>query len=309
MHNPIAAPIKTINHARPPFPSVAILFSKQPGNTAFEIVKIEEQNDIDQLRGRTVAAIRVLLHTDDTNDVPLEVLRMILNTSRPDFPVGAFPDTPENRDRVIALIKESASPYKEHYMADNTETAAGTAAAPANSTEAKAAEKKRIADEKAAKKEADKKARAEKRSDGVIGTIKASLDTNAGTTQNEVLDKLVAKFPERTRDGMSSTVKIQFSRLAKSQNREIHNANIEGRGRVYKFKDKGDIPGKVVAAAAPAGTTEPATSPAAGQPSDGAVATTPAVPTSATPASGGSAVASSAAGGAKAAVSGGGKKK
>jgi hypothetical protein len=301
MHNEIAAPIKSINYGRPPFPSVAILFSKQPGNSAYELVRFEDQNDVDQIRTRTVAAIRVLLHTNDLDDVPVEVLKLILNTSRPDFPVGAFPDTPENRDRVIALVKESATPYKEHYMADNEN---GTATAPANSTEAKAAERKQKADE-----EADKKARAEKRSQGVIGTIKSMLDTKTGASQNEVLDALVKKFPERTRDGMSSTVKIQFSRLAKSTGREIHNANIEGRGRVYKFKDQGEVPGKIVVPAAPAGSTEPATSPAAGQSTDGAVATTPAVATSATGTPTNQPVAGSAAAPKAAGGAAGGKKK
>ena len=72
-----------------------------------------------------------------------------------------------------------------------------------------------------------------KRAEGVIGTIKAMIDTKGGATQAEILDALVQKFPRRTRDGMSSTVRIQCSRLAKSTGRAIISKDIEGRGRVY----------------------------------------------------------------------------
>lgn len=79
---------------------------------------------------------------------------------------------------------------------------------------------------------------------GVIATIKAHLESKSGGTHAEILDDLVKKFPDRTRDGMHRTVKIQCNQLAETTGRAIATRDIQGRGRVYKFQDKGAIPGK-----------------------------------------------------------------
>jgi hypothetical protein len=84
----------------------------------------------------------------------------------------------------------------------------------------------------------------------VIATIKAHLESKSGGTHAEILDDLVTKFPDRTRDGMHSTVKIQCNRLAKTTGRAVSSKDIQGRGRVYKFEDKGAIPGKEAVKAA-----------------------------------------------------------
>ncbi len=253
----------SINNKMPPYPCFAILYSRQERNTTCKVIQFKNQRDFDQCRTFTVARVRVILRDTDLSEVPTSVLLEIHNrarVSRGEQPLTEFADDldiVEIQRLIIGDLPVVATQYEELKMSPDNEGNVATAAAP---TADKSAEKEAAKKAKAAEKEAQKAATAAKRADGVIGTIKAGLDTTEGTTANEVLDKLVAKFPDRTRDGMSSTVKIQFSRLAKSTGRAIHNANIEGRGRVYKFADKGPVPGKVVVetpvAAAPAATPD-----------------------------------------------------
>ncbi len=135
---------------------------------------------------------------------------------------------------------------------DTTNAAAATITAPAAAAAPTKAEL-RAAELKAKReaKEAEKIARAaelkNKRKDGVIGTLAAALDTKEGTTRNEILAKLTAKFPDRDPVGMAVTVGIQLSRLAKSTGRKIVNAKIEPRGRIYGFADKVEFPQAVLA--------------------------------------------------------------
>jgi hypothetical protein len=167
-------------------------------------------------------------------------------------------------------------------MGTATAPETGTATNATTKAEAKAAEAK-AKREAREKEKADKKAAAAaKRADGVIGNIKQALEQDSGTTANEILDKLVEKFPDRTRDGMSSTVKIQFSRLAKSTGREIINQKIKGRGRVYKFADKGPIPGEIETEA-PAPATN-GTAPAAAASTEATSTSAPAAQAASAPA-------------------------
>ncbi len=291
-----ALQIKRINHRMPPFPCIAVAFSRNDGVYGNKIVKFSNQKTFDTFLVGTIALTRVALFPADLTDVPVRTLLHVWNQflSTQDEPaVDFFPEgmsLEQIHHLVFGVLQDLATPFEETQMgtsapADGT---TATSATGTTSTEAKAAEK---AAAKAAKEQekADRKAAtAAKRADGVIGSIKAALETDKGVTQNEMLDILVGKFPDRTRDGMSSTVKIQFSRLAKSTKRDIHNAQIEGRGRVYKFADKGPVPGKVVtapaageAAAAPAANGTTSTGPVGlGTPSgpgpQGATATEPA---------------------------------
>src|SRR5688500_9810178 len=91
-----------------------------------------------------------------------------------------------------------------------------------------------------------KKASAKPNGVGVIATIKSHLESKPGATKAEILDGLVKQFPDRSRDGMASTVQIQCSRLARTTGRAIIAKDVVDRGRVYKFEDQGPIPGKEV---------------------------------------------------------------
>lgn len=251
-----------INKPTPALPAVGILFSKN-GGSAYDIIRFDTERQLGRTRALTIAAIRIVEDAHDTQDIPEPVLRIIYNTSRPDFPVNSFPDTPENRELIVQLIHQLATPYEDSSM---SETANATTEQKEAKTKAEAKAQERAAKkaEREAQKAKEKAEREAKRGNGVIGNIKQLLDTDKGVTVEEALDHLVTKFPERTRDGMASTVKIQFSRLAKSTGKPITSAKVEGRGRVYGFTDTLVLP-KVEAVApttpVPAGEVEVAPKP------------------------------------------------
>jgi len=62
---------------------------------------------------------------------------------------------------------------------------------------------------------------------GVISTILEMLNRATGVTVEEALDRLKTKFPERERDAMRTTCKIQLARHSKSKDKT------EGRGLIY----------------------------------------------------------------------------
>lgn len=267
----------SVNHKMPPFPCTVLAYSKSPSVNSFQVILFSDQATFDRYRIMTVAMVRVALSPDDLADVPEDKLRFIYNKiagQEASLPADSEVPIEELRGLTFGVLKGAAIPYEEIQMTTTAspEVEAKTKAeadSAAKKAEREAAKAKKSAEK--AQREAERKA---KRADGVIGTIKAALDTDAGTTQDEILDKLVAKFPDRTRDGMSSTVKIQFSRLAVSQGRSIINKKIVGRGRVYKFADKGPVQGveEVAEKPAPAAT---AAAPAAEVPAT-PVPTTPA---------------------------------
>lgn len=268
--------LNRINNRRPPFPCIAVFFAKDPQITGNKVIRFSDQDQFDKFVVQTVAMTRVALHTTDLLDVPIRTLLHIYNQYRStedELPWDYFPesmDTPSIRQLVFDVLPHIATPFEETPMGTSSTPENGTAptSTGTTSTEAKAAEKAAAKAAKDKEKEDRKAATAAKRADGVIGNIKAALDTEKGITQNEMLDILEKKFPDRSRDGMSSTVKIQFSRLQKSTGRDIHNAMIEGRGRVYKFKDKGAVPGKVVTAPA-TGEAAATSTPSNGAPPSG----------------------------------------
>jgi hypothetical protein len=258
----------TINHKMPPFPCNVLAYSKDEKIKGFKVLRFSNQLTFDKFRAMTVAMVRVILTQDDLNDLSDDKLRQIYNQLAPEAELG---DSEIPREELQGLTfgivhdPDAATPYEDTQMGTATAPDKGTATPAGDATtkaEAKAADQKAKREQKEAEKAKKKAEAAARRADGVIGTIKSALDTDKGTTANEVLDTLVAKFPDRTREGMSSTVKIQFSRLEKSTGREIINAKIVGRGRVYKFADKGAVPGEVETDAAPA----PAATPTAGAP-------------------------------------------
>jgi hypothetical protein len=89
------------------------------------------------------------------------------------------------------------------------------------------------------KREADKQARkaanAEKRANGVIGTLHQMLSTETGATKKEVLAALTEKFPDRDPIGMATTVGIQLSRLQKKHGKIVSRKQGE-RGLVYGYE-------------------------------------------------------------------------
>jgi len=277
----------SINHRMPPFPCTVLFYSKDDSINGFRINRFEDQASFDKARTMSVAMVRVLLGPEDLADVPDRKLRFIYNKLTP---AEQLDDSEIPREELQGLAfgaitnPSAATPYEDKSMTAPDTTAPANPDEAKTKAEAKALELKQKRDAKEKEKADAKAAAAAKRADGVIGTIKAALDTNEGTTATEVLDKLVQKFPDRTREGMSSTVKIQFSRLAKSQKREIINEKIKGRGRVYKFADKGAVPGEVEAEApAPAPTTATPATPAAAAPATPAPAAEVPAATPATP--------------------------
>jgi hypothetical protein len=85
--------------------------------------------------------------------------------------------------------------------------------------------------QKAAKKTA-KKATGEKKP-GVISTI-VDILKNGGGTAEQIADKLAKKFPDRKRDGMLTTVKIQLTRLVDAGKvKKIHKEEVEGKPIKY----------------------------------------------------------------------------
>lgn len=230
-------------------PVTALRFSRE-NSTAFELVTFTEIQSFVRWLANTIGVIRLVSgQVSELVDVPTPVLLTIYNSTRADTPLDRFRDRKTAEARTAEVLMGLAVKWEDSEMA-KAEAATGQTA-----TEAKALEKKAAREAKAvaktAEKEAKAKAAAEKRAGGVIGTIRKRLESKSGATQSEILDDLVTKFPDRTRDGMSSTVKIQCSRLAKTLNREIATKEVVERGRVYKFVDAGPIPGKEVVKEAP----------------------------------------------------------
>lgn len=98
-----------------------------------------------------------------------------------------------------------------------------------------------IAAERLAKREAKaaanawrKAKNAEKRANGVIGTLHQMLSVPQGATKREVLDALTARFPERDPIGMATTVGIQLSRLQKKHGKIV--SRKQPRGMVYGYE-------------------------------------------------------------------------
>ncbi len=120
---------------------------------------------------------------------------------------------------------------------DNTQTAAPETPAVApqpTKAELRAIQVKANREAKEAAKAARKADLALKRADGIIGTLKQALTTPAGTSKQEILATLTAKFPTRDPIGMSTTVGIQLSRLQKTAGKIISYKDA-ARGRVYGF--------------------------------------------------------------------------
>jgi hypothetical protein len=101
--------------------------------------------------------------------------------------------------------------------------------------EARAAELKSKRDKREAEKAARKAANAEKRANGVIGTLHQMLMQPNGVTKKEVLAALTERFPDRDPIGMATTVGIQLSRLQKKHGKIVSRKQGE-RGLVYGYE-------------------------------------------------------------------------
>jgi hypothetical protein len=101
--------------------------------------------------------------------------------------------------------------------------------------ELRAAELKAKREAREAAKAATKAANAEKRANGVIGTLHQMLLDPKGCTKKEVLAALTVKFPDRDPIGMATTVGIQLSRLQKKHGKIVSRKQGE-RGLVYGYE-------------------------------------------------------------------------
>lgn len=247
--------VARINDTSPTCPCVALRFSTT-NDVAYELIKFETLKQFNDWRVMSVGAVRVIRSATDLADVPTTVLLSIFNRSRHrgdrvDEPIARFRDRASAESRTFDVIFDVTTPFQESQMEQAKATSEATTKAEAKAQERKAAKDTKAA-AKATETAAKEAAKVDRTSNGVIGNIKAVLESDNGGTVNEILAVLTNKFPERTADGMKSTVKIQTSRLAKTTGRKIVSAEIQGRGRVYKFADKGEIPGeRVVEQAAP----------------------------------------------------------
>lgn len=148
-------------------------------------------------------------------------------------------------------------------MTNEANTPSTEQAAPApTKAEIRAAELKAKREKKAADLAARKAANAEKRANGVIGTLHQMLQAERGATKKEVLAALTEKFPDRDPIGMATTVGIQLSRLQKKHGKIVSRKQGE-RGLVYGYEktvqfapeSSEGAPDKAALAAAAAGTT------------------------------------------------------
>ena len=232
------------------------------GNTGFEVVTLATLTDKRAFQGARTGKFILVTQPSDLAVVPTPTLLAVFNAYRKtqkEAPLDRFRDAATAQTRVYAILATLAKPFTAPTAPEGTMSATAAPEKPKASAkltdDQKAANAKARADIKAAKdaEKASKKsaAKAEK-GPGVIGTIKAMIDTKNGTTLAEFLEEATAAFPDRQVDAMSTTFRIQSSRLAKTLGRNIISAEIEGReGRVYKFADQGAIPGKPVVKAAP----------------------------------------------------------
>lgn len=76
--------------------------------------------------------------------------------------------------------------------------------------------------------------RSEKRP-GVIDAIRASLENPKGVSVDEILADLQKQFPERTIDGMRTTVRCQINRLPGKLGRTLQSRFDTERGKVYQW--------------------------------------------------------------------------
>lgn len=71
------------------------------------------------------------------------------------------------------------------------------------------------------------------RKPGVIDTIKETI--KGGATQEEILAALVAKFPDRRPESMTTTIKCQVRRDLLKKGLVIERKQVKGRGEVYTW--------------------------------------------------------------------------
>jgi len=88
---------------------------------------------------------------------------------------------------------------------------------------------------KQAEKDARKAVNAEKRANGVIGTLHQMLQVPSGCSKREVLAVLTQKFADRDPIGMATTVGIQLSRLQKKHGKIVSRKQGD-RGLVYGYE-------------------------------------------------------------------------
>lgn len=248
---------------RPMSTHPTLRYFAESGNTGFEVVTLATLTDKRAFMVARTGKFVLVTQPSDLAVVPTPTLLALFNSYRKtqkEAPLDRFRDAATAQTRVYAVLAALATPFTAPTAPEGTMTAVAAPEKPKASAkltdEQKAANLKARTDAKAAKdaEKADKKAAAKgAKAPGVIMTIYGLFDTDKGATLSEFLAVAKAKFPERDPNSMSTTFRIQSSRLTVTHGKKIHSAEIEGReGRVYKFVDRGPIPGKPVVKADPA---------------------------------------------------------
>jgi hypothetical protein len=93
---------------------------------------------------------------------------------------------------------------------------------------------KKKAAKKAAKKTAGEKKQRAKKEGGVIDVIRQQIASDEGASVAEIQKALVKKFPDRDPEGMTTTIRIQMTRLPKQHDFTMKKTKDEKRGLVYK---------------------------------------------------------------------------
>lgn len=242
-------------------PSAGTLYvrhmANEPKSQVFQVVRLQGIDQIRLYKSSFVGQVVAVRKAEDLATVHTPVLLAMFNAARKaagEEPLARFRDRATAEQRTFEVIAQLEVPFVPNQgiqkMTDQKQAEQDKAAAKAQREQEKAdAKAKREQEREAAKakKQAEKDALKAAKGPGVIGTIREFVTrrTPFGATIDEMLDELVQRFPERDREQMQTTCRIQVSRLQKDERvGTISSALIEGRGRVYaNVKNPADIPG------------------------------------------------------------------
>lgn len=138
--------------------------------------------------------------------------------------------------RIGDWPEDQAAKTRKSEMVQDTENAGAVEAAPEATKATGADEKPQSAPKQSRNTKKGKvvKPKSERRP-GVINTIIRQMGRKHGATVEEILDHLVEKFPERKRESMNTTVRIQIGKWPKANGVAVTKTNNPKRGKVYKI--------------------------------------------------------------------------
>lgn len=140
-----------------------------------------------------------------------------------------------DKEAVMAKTRKTPAPIEEIDEVPPEEQAQEQQEVPAPK---KKAAKPAPAKEKAAKAAPakEKAAKPGPKGVGVIAVIQHLMERKTGASVDEMVAALAEKFPDRSVEGMTSTVRIQVNRLPKKLGREVEKSTSEKRGGlVYRM--------------------------------------------------------------------------